>query len=183
MHDLPDIEISMIRPTLDNLPHYDLPEGYSLHWYEPGDEAAWTAIHVVADRYNHITPTLFAEQFGHDTAVLQQRQCYLKDPAGNLIGTTSAWFNDDYHGMSWGRIHWVAIVPEMQGKGLAKPLLAAVCGRLKDLGHERAYLDTSAARLPAVGLYLKFGFQPEILKPEDETIWREVLARLQQPGG
>ena len=131
------------HPNLDDIPQYDLPEGYSFHWYEPGDEAAWTAIHLVADRYNDITPALFASQFGTDTALLHERQCYLQDAAGNLIGTTSAWFNDDYRGLPYGQIHWVAIVPEMQGKGLAKPLLSVVCERLKALGHERAYLETS----------------------------------------
>lgn len=178
MDDLPDLEISMIRNTLDDLPDYSLPPGFTLRPYQPGDENAWVAIHLVADQFNIVTPELFVDQFGNDATLLRQRQFYLLDPQGQAIGTSSAWFNDDYHGTAWGRVHWVAITPSMQGRGLAKPLLAATCQRLRDLGHARAYLTTSGGRLPAIGLYLKFGFVPEILTPEDASIWADVLKRL-----
>jgi GNAT superfamily N-acetyltransferase len=182
MDDLPDIEIVMTRSNLADLPHYDLPDDFQFHWYAPGDETAWTDIHLIADRHNDITPTLFRDQFGDDAAVLYERQCYLQDAAGKLVGTASAWFPDAHHDASFGRVHWVAILPEFQGKGLAKPLLAVVMQRLKELGYQRAHLDTSAARLPAIGLYLKFGFLPEIITREDDRIWKQVLDRLKKTG-
>ena len=63
-------------------------------------------------------------------------------------GTTTAWYNEDYRGLPFGRVHWVAIVPEMQGRGLAKPIMSAVCHRLRELGHGRAYLTTTTVRIP-----------------------------------
>lgn len=168
----------MIRETLDDIPQYVLPPGYSLRRYQPGDERSWTAIHVEADLYNTITPALFGQQFGSDPVVLRERQFYVCDPDGRAIGTATAWFDDHYRGRRYGRVHWVAIVPAMQGRGLSKPLMTAVCNRLRELGHDRVYLTTSAARLPAVHLYLKFGFVPEIAGPQDEALWREILRRL-----
>lgn len=173
-----NINITMIRENLDDIPQFALCEPFAIRRYEPGDENVWTDIHLKADRYNTITPDLFAKQFGSDVQVLRERQCYLCKADARAIGTASAWFDDNYNGQRSGRVHWVAIVPEMQGKGLSKPLLAAVCNRLKELGHERACLGTSTARIPAVSLYLKFGFVPEIKDNNDVKAWKDVEEKL-----
>jgi len=191
----------MSRANLDNVPEFELPAGFTLRWYQPGDEAHWLRIHVAADRYSDITPELFRKQFGvtqdrglqaasagegrsgmnfalHD---LGERQCYLLAPAGEVVGTGTAWFNDDFQGCRWGRIHWMAIIPEFQGRGLAKPLMTSICRRMRELGHDRACLSTSTARHAAIGLYLKYGFEPLIRSAADEALWREILAR--RPAG
>jgi ribosomal protein S18 acetylase RimI-like enzyme len=73
-----------------------------------------------------------------------------------------------------GRVHWVAILPAFQGRGLAKPLLTAVCLRLRELGHTSAYLSTSAARIPALNLYRQFGFAPVIRDEMERAVWQEI---------
>ena len=113
--------------------------------------------------------------------MLAQRQAYLCDGQGQPVGTASAWPNEPSKGPEYGRVHWVAILPAHQGQGLAKPLLAVVCRRLRQSGHTRAYLDTSTGRLPALNLYLKFGFVPEIRHDQDVTAWREVGQHLDHP--
>jgi len=153
--------IVMSRPTLDRIPEHALPQGFSFHWYEPGDESKWVAIHILADKFNEIGMDLYRKEFGDDETILRERQCFLLDPEGNAIGTATAWHGDESHGTEWGRVHWVAIVPTMQGRGLAKPLLSTVCERLRSLGHRKAYLVTSTARIPAINLYRSFGFQLE----------------------
>lgn len=168
--------VKMMRANLDNLPEFALPTGFSLRWYQPGDEAHWLRIHLAADHFNKITPELFQKLFGSDEKNLRDRQCYLLDPRGEAIGTGTAWFNDNFEGARWGRVHWMAIVPEFQGRGLGKCLLGAVCRRLRELGHEQAYLSTSTARVPAIRLYWKFGFEPLIRSPEDECLWREIVS-------
>ncbi|HEY2933181.1 MAG TPA: GNAT family N-acetyltransferase [Acidobacteriota bacterium] len=165
----------MTRENLDFIPAFDLPPDYFLRWYRPGDERHWVEIQRQADRYNAITPDLFERQFGANKDMLLQRQCFLTDRSGAPIGTATAWFNPDYRGKPYGRVHWVAIVPEMQGRGLSKPLLSAVCNRLRQLGHLRAYLTTAPQRTPAIHLYLKFGFLPEITGPEDAEVWSRLI--------
>ena len=170
----PNIEVSMTRATLDDLPTYMLPDGYALRMYQAGDEQAWVDIHVEADRWNRVTLATFWKEFGVDSVPLAARQFYLCNAEGTPIGTASSWFNEDYHGAAWGRIHWVALRPQYHGRGLAKPLLAAACWRMRELGYDKACLGTSTARIPAINLYRSFGFEPEIRSPEDEAAWSLV---------
>ena len=128
-----------------------------------------------------VTPELFREKFGHDDRLLAERQCFLLSHAGDAVGTATAWFDDAFEGARWGRVHWVAILPEFQGRGLGSVLMTAVCRRLHELGHGRAFLRTAVNRIPAVRLYLRFGFEPHPRNAEEERLWLEILARLGQP--
>lgn len=178
-----NFSISMIRPTLENLPSFTLPAPYTLRWYQPGNEQDWLAIHIAADRYMTFTAETFEQEFGAERALLPTRQAYLCDGAGRPVGTASAWFYNDEEGDAYGLVHWVAIHPTAQGQGLAKPLLGLVCARLRDLGHERAYLNTGSARIPAISLYLQFGFVPQMRRDRENTLraWRQVSEWLVHP--
>ena len=127
-----------------------------------------------------MTPDLFEKQFGTDTQLLSERQCFLCDSRDNIIGTASAWL-DNHGGKSLGRIHWVAIIPQQQGRGLAKPLLTAICKRLKELGHSKTYLTTQSVRLPAINLYAKFRFTPVIDSDGDREIWEKLQKYIKYP--
>lgn len=148
---------------------------FSIRPYEPGDEAAWLDIHREADVYNVFRLETFRQQFGEDREVLHQRQAYLLDGEGCPIGTATAWFQPEDPAL--GRIHWVAIRPAYQGAGLAKPLLAWVCNRLRELGHTRAYLTTSTSRVPAICLYFGLGFLPNLAGTGRQQDWQDFLAR------
>lgn len=178
-----NINVSMVRPTLDDLPQFDLPTPYSLRWYQPGDEHYWVAIHAAADHYHTFTDEFFVKEFGADRDLLPTRQAYLCDGTGTPVGTTTAWFYTDEEDEDYGLIHWVAIQESSQGKGLAKPLLGLVCQRLQELGHTRAYLNTSTGRIPAIGLYLKFGFIPKMRRDRATTLraWQLVRTQLAHP--
>lgn len=170
--------ITMVRDNLEGIPDHSLPEGFILRGYQPGDQKLWEEIHLLADRYLTPTSDLFHREFGTDEAVLAERQLYLLAADGQAIGTATAWFNDNFRGRAYGRVHWVAIVPRYQGQGLAKPLMAAVCCRLRELGHDRAYLTTSTARVPAVRLYMQFGFLPWPEGAGDVRVWRRFEREL-----
>ncbi len=178
-----DIRVTMYRPTLDGLPQFPLPAGFALRWYQPGDRATWVRVQQAAEKLLPISDQLFDDQFSRNEAELARRQVFLCAPDGAAIGTATAWFHASYRGRPSGRIHWVAIVPAWQGRGLSRPLLTAVGNRLRDLGHDQAFLVTSSTRLPALSLYLEFGFQPEITEPSEQRVWGEIrraLAEAQQ---
>ena len=156
-----NISIKMVRPDMDGIPFYPLPENYSIRAYAPEDENAWVELQKRTDKFNKIDLELFHREFGYDTDILAQRMFFLLDSGKKIIGTATAWFNNDYHGEKYGRIHWVAIHPDYQGKGLSKPLLSTTCRKLVELGYDKAYLTTSSTRIPAINLYLKFGFVKE----------------------
>ena len=63
-------------------------------------------------------------------------------------------------------------------EGLAKPLMTVVCNRLRELGHQRAYLTTATIRIPAIRLYLKFGFRPDIQNEQDRQAWRRLQEKI-----
>lgn len=173
-----NMNINMLRNHLEDIPKFVLPPGYGVKWYQPGDEQLWVDIHKEAEKYVETSFDVFKREFGDDANALKQRQCYLLDTNGQAIGTTTAWFNEDYYGQPYGRVHWVAIIPGMQGKGLSKSLMSIACQRLSDLGHDRAYLSTSTARIPAINLYLKFRFVPEIRNEDDIRAWRGLQEKL-----
>jgi GNAT superfamily N-acetyltransferase len=166
--------VIMERASLADIPEYSLPQGFALRWHTAGDEAAWLQIQAAADRLNDITADLFRKTFGDEPTAHEQRICFLTTATGEPIGTAAAWWGEEGAEGHRGRVHWVAILPAYQGRGLAKPLLSAVCLRLRELGHTSAYLTTSAARLPALNLYHQFGFVPVIRDELERAVWQEI---------
>jgi len=166
------IDVKMVRENLDDIPEYDLPV--------PGYEEYWQDVQSLADEYTRVTADLFQEQFGTNTQLLSERQCFLLDSEEEIIGTATAWL-DNLDKKPIGRIHWLAIIPQQQGKGLAKPLLTIICNRLKELGHSRAYLTTQTVRIPAINLYAKFGFVPVIETDCDREIWEKLQKHVKYP--
>jgi GNAT superfamily N-acetyltransferase len=174
------LDVKMSRENLDNIPEYDLPAGYSIRWYQPGYEKHWQAVQSLADEYTRVTQDLFEEQFGTDIQLLSERQCFLLDSKEDIIGTATAWLDNQSKNLI-GRIHWLAIVPQQQGKGLARPLLTIICKRLKELGHSKTYLTTQTVRIPAINLYAKFGFAPVIDTDRDREIWEKLQKHVKYP--
>ena len=174
------IDIKMSRKNLDDIPEYGLPAGCSIRWYLPGYEKQWQAIQLLADEYTRVTPDLFEEQFGTETELLCERQCFLCNSEDRIIGTATAWL-DNQNEKSPGRIHWLAIIPQEQGKGFAKPLLTVVCKRLRELGHSKTYLTTQTVRIPAINLYAGFGFAPVIDSGRDREIWEKLREHIKYP--
>ena len=152
-------KIVMECRDLRRCPHYDLPDGVSFRFFK-GDEdrLVWTELYSSCELFNKITDETHLREFGSDLDVIADRQLFMNDGEGKEIGTVTAWFDDDFHGEPYGRIHWVGIVPDYQGRGLSKPMMSRTCELLLELGHEKAYLVTSSARVPAINLYKKFGF-------------------------
>jgi GNAT superfamily N-acetyltransferase len=159
----------MIHENLAETPMFECPPPYRIELYKSGRESDWLRIHEIADEFNVFTPFVFTDQFGSNKDLLADQQFYLLDQGGEPVGTATAW--TDTRGTYCGRVHWVAILPEHQGRGLAKPLLSIVCRKLLEMGHSKGCLSTSTARVAAINLYLKFGFQPLIQSDEDEVAW------------
>lgn len=170
--------LMMARSDLRKLPDDALPPGFRWHWYQPGDEAAWLAIHRQADPWLEYSPEVFDREFGAGADRLPQRQLYLRSPAGSLVGTATAWYDRDFGGSPAGRVHWVALIPPCQGQGLGKALLGHTLRQMVALGEHRAYLVTSAARLPALGLYLHSGFRPHVEGDTDRRAWQRLSRQL-----
>jgi GNAT superfamily N-acetyltransferase len=171
--------ILMTRQSCENFPVVPVPEGFTLCWYAPGFEKHWLAIHLAAEDEIPITPELFTKKFGSDPKPLADRQCYLFSPEGAPAGTITAWFDPSFEGANYGRLHFLAVHPRFQRRGLAKVLMSSALQKLKVLGHQRAYLATSSKRISAIRIYLYFGFIPLIKTAEDQALWQQILRSIE----
>ncbi|MHB1318562.1 MAG: GNAT family N-acetyltransferase, partial [Anaerolineae bacterium] len=170
----------MVRTTLQDIPDIDFPEGYGIRAMRPNEGGLWLDIERDAEPFFHIEDGLFERVFGSNQAAMAWR-CYLvTGPRGVAVGTLSAWSDLDYLGESWGQVHWVAIRPAYQRKGLARAALAYTLRQLARW-HTRAYLGTQSYRLPAIRLYLDMGFLPDLRHPGAREAWAEVAAKLDHP--
>jgi predicted GNAT family acetyltransferase len=149
----------MVNPELRNAPTYSVSPDLQIHWYEPGDEESWIAIHKLADQYNTITPQLFSEQFAHEELGLSERQCYLFDKTDQAVATATAWAEQRGPFSGFGKLHWVAVIPKLHNRGIGKMVVSVACQRLLALGHTRAFLVTDTRRPAAIHLYETFGFR------------------------
>ena len=169
--------IMMLHKDIAKTPAYRLEDDYSIRFFRPGDDQAWIDIHKLADRWNEVGETQFENAFGDYPLSLEERQLYLLNSRDETIGTATAW-QREMDGKMYGLLHWVAIHPDYQGKGLAKPLLSATCSLFRKLGYREVFLNSSTARLPAINLYRKFGFEPLIRNAADEEIWQLLQPHL-----
>ena len=177
-----NLRLDLVRPDLNGLPEAPLPPGFSFRWFRRGDAAHWLLIHHDADPFNDITPDLFTRQFGVDLSRLEDRQLFVQDDIGRVVGTATAWPEGARNDAMCGRVFWLAVLRQFQGRGLGKSLLGAVCRRLREQAYQRACVVTSTGRLPAVSLYLQYGFEPEIRSDAEHLVWEKVFAALQTHG-
>ncbi len=154
-------KVIMVRKNLDDIPFFSPPPGFSLRWYQPGDRENWLRIHKMAEPSMEVTPALYDSQFGNDEQMLAQRQVFMLSEDGTAVGTATAWFSRHFKTPGCGRVHWVAVLPQFQRRGLARVLVSVVCNRLRDLGCSRAYLVTWSGRPWAIRLYERLGFAQE----------------------
>lgn len=173
-------ELIMIRPHLAGIPVAAFPEGFGIRPMAPDEAWLWTDIQRDAEPYLKITDAMFTSEFGADPEAIRKRCYIMTDRGGHGIGTISAWFNPDFRGQDFGRIHWVAVRHAFQRMGVAKAALSYALHRLA-LWHRRAYLVTSTKRVNAVRLYLNYGFEPDAGSADARALWQNMNGQLKHP--
>jgi len=177
--ELTDRYVHMVRPTLADLagaPHADgddaqpagrtqrFPAGYRIRSYRLGDAPRWLELVRAAEPFFVIHDDLFEKQFGTERNALWDRMFFVETTTDNgcvPVGTVTAWWQSNWRERGdWGQIHWVAVHPAHQGRGLAKPMMTQALQRLAQ-SHDRAMLGTSTGRIWAIKVYLDYGFVPD----------------------
>jgi GNAT superfamily N-acetyltransferase len=176
----PGTGVFMIRPDLLNIPQVSFPEGFSIRPMRLDEVGLWTDIQRDAEEYFKITDETFYHEFGSDLQAIQWRSFIITNEKGVGVGTISAWYSRDFKGEDYGRIHWLAVRPAYQRRGIGKAALSYVLNKLAQW-HSRCFLDTSIERLPAIKLYLDFGFMPDLYDQYEIEKWREVKDKLKHP--
>ena len=155
-----NVEFRMIHRDLTDCAVIDVPAPYALRFFQPSDVDVWLSIQRAAETFDVPDADTFFRSIGSDLPALSQRLLFLLDSDANPIGTITAWNDSKFAGLDIGRIHWLAVMPDSQRKGLGSALLSAACQLLLRLGYRQAWLWTSTGRTAAINLYLRFGFEP-----------------------
>ena len=156
-------ELLLKRENLENLPKYELPEGYQFAFYEKGDRDTWIAIEQSAKEFETYEQGLVSwnRYYEGKDDELVERMVFIANEAGEKVATATAFYDiygRDKSGAGW--LHWVAIRREYQGKGLSKPLISYVLGVMCSLGYTHAKIPTQTNTWLACKIYLDFGFTP-----------------------
>lgn len=172
-HTVPYTAVVMVRENGNNIPVHILPEGYHFAPFTPADEEKWIQLQAEVTHVDSLQQgkQIFREEFlqaGEEIpceecpgyADVVKRTVQVKDTAGNLVGAATLWMGDTF-GEVWQRVHWVAVHPDHQGKGLAKCMIARMLQLYKELGCETPiYLTTQTKTYRAVRIYHQMGFAP-----------------------
>lgn len=164
------VEVVIMELTkLDSLPKMDLPSGYSIRNFDSdnNDEKIWAEIEIAVNGFSNTESALekFQSWTNEFPGEIQDRCFFLVDDStGKDIGTITAWKGlGEFEG--YGRIHWLAIIPEFQNRGLGKFLFSYALNTLKQ-DHNRLYLKTDQSKQNAISLYKSFGFKIIQVQPQ-----------------
>ncbi len=179
---LKHLPVTMIRRNLNSLPHFPLPPGFSHRLFRKGDESLWAGIETAVSEFKNEKAALahFDKEFRPFMDDMENRCLLLERNGGGVIGTATAWYNSSFREEDHGRLHWLAVHPDFQGKGLAKPLVSLVMKMIKQY-HRRAYLTSQTTSHVAIRVYLDFGFEPLIEGKECLEAWRLLEEKLMRP--
>jgi GNAT superfamily N-acetyltransferase len=129
--------------------------------FKEGDEAAWAEIETSVLEFEDTNKALtyFQNKFLPYLSELQRRCIFIETEEGKKVATATAWWS--YTGLRrdpW--LHWIAVNPAFQGKGLGKALVNHVVRLLLEIEGDRdAYLHTQTWSYKAVNIYRQAGFQ------------------------
>jgi GNAT superfamily N-acetyltransferase len=174
------IPIVMVRESLEGIVDPGVPAGYRLRTFIQGDETSWARVETAAGEFPSEVSARehFAAEFGPYLGEMADRCLFLESDRDGIVGTTTAWRDPAFRGMDYGRLHWVAVTPAHQGRGLGRLLVVKALVLLRRW-HERAYLTTQTTSWIGVHLYLSLGFVPFLTAPEQAEGW--ALLRREAP--
>ena len=211
-HTVPYTAVVMTRENGNNFPAYPLPNGYSFAAFTPGDEENWVQLQTLVTHVENAAQgrQIFRQEFlmageqtpceecpGYEETV--RRTVLVKTADGTLVGAATLWTGDTF-GTIWQRVHWVAVHPDHQGKGLAKCMIARMLALYGELGCSGPiYLTTQTKTYRAVRVYAQMGFIPYLgekpvnwpfcserprgsFREENEAAWQLIREKLSEAG-
>lgn len=159
---IPYAEIWMVRPRELPVTEFSLPEGFSIVSFQEGDQFKWAEIETAVGEFEDTEEALnyFNRTFAPYPDKLEKRMLFIQTDSGEKIGTATAWWKETDNHTRFPLVHWVAIKPDYQGKGLSKALTSNILSVLKELeNHPSIVLHTQTWSHKAIRLYEKFGFE------------------------
>lgn len=136
------------------------PEGVRLRGYEPGDEAAWAALEYKIGDFTSPGEArrYFQKAYGSRPEELAGRCVFAVDGRDRVLGTCIAWRDCGADGGEVASLHWLAVSPEEQGRGLGRALFRRALSIFRERGESPIYIHTQPWSWKALRLYVREGF-------------------------
>jgi mycothiol synthase len=114
----------------------------------------------------------FDKQMLHMEGIFPEGIFFIVNDRDEAIGTATGVLKLE---PAMGYLHMVSVDPAYRGRGLARPVNAAVLKYLVEHGCENITLHTDDFRIPAIKVYLGLGFRPIIYEDDMVDRWQKIL--------
>lgn len=155
--------IILKREKGNEIKEAELPSGFKFVKFQEGDEKAWAEIETSVLEFEKVQDAekYFKENYLPYINELKRRTLFVENEEGEKVATFTAWWN--YTGeRRYPFMHWVAVKPEYQGKGLGKALIAEGVKFMVSIeGDCTMYIPTQTWSHKAIRLYRWAGFEFE----------------------
>lgn len=151
-----------------------LPEGYRLRAFHPGDEDGWAALLNANGQLGQWDLERIRREIG-GASVLHGQRFVL---CGDEIVATAGVYDRQREGKDAWEIGWIASHPDHRGRNLGGQVTAGALAVALQLPRRPIYLLTDDFRLPALKVYLKLGFVPDMQHPSYAERWQAILGQL-----
>lgn len=158
---IPYYEVWMTRSGGKPIPPANLAKGFRFVHYRQGDEVEWAKIESSVSEFSDEQEALayFSQAFAPFPTQLSMRMLFIENEHGEKVATCTAWWKN-VNGMTVPLLHWLAVKPQFQRKGLAAALVAKITSSLSEAEPEAViYLHTQTWSHQAIQLYKKFGYE------------------------
>lgn len=174
--ELPAKQLSMIADAkaVAQLADVELPAGYALRPYRPGDEESWAELLELAGFSNWTAEKcrVYLEEPN------RRRGSHLVERDGRVVAATFATPHGEDPDI--GFLDYVIAHPEHRNRRLGRAVCTGVMRYFAAAGRSRIRLLTDDWRLPAIKLYLNLGFQPIMSRADMPLRWEAIFAQLKQ---
>jgi mycothiol synthase len=169
-------QLIMRRPHLRDLPAAEVPAGYVLRHFRPGDEAGWNGLMDLAFERQQ-GQSDFTREIAAEAPYRAERVKLVLDDEGTIVATASCWLTERF-GDSTTMLHWVGTDPAHGGKRLGTAVSLEALHQGAGEGQARAMLLTDDFRVAALKTYLRLQFEPVIAHRSHAKRWRKILDSL-----
>ena len=134
-----------------------LPAGYAIRTCQPGDEAAWAALHVATGDFPSTQDA--AAYFLDHCASRPERVLFAIAPGGEAVGTVTV-RTDERTGEGVRSIQWLAVAEDRQRQGIGRALTQSALQLMRRKDNAApVYLRTQPRSWKAVLLFVQLGFK------------------------
>ncbi|MBE3071231.1 MAG: GNAT family N-acetyltransferase [Planctomycetes bacterium] len=178
---LSDDALVLRRANLDGLSPPRPAPPYALRQFRPGDEEPWRALLDTCFPDAGWTLHRLHEVF-LDPPLWNPERVVFACRSEAPVACCAAW-HEPWCSPETGMIHWVAVHPDHLRRGLGASVVAESIESMRPLGYRDAALITQVWRVPAIRLYQRLGFAPDMQAADDMPCrWAQAEANLRAAG-